>query len=229
MENLLFQYMQNRFHEPQEIEPCGPYPFVTISREFGCPSKVIAQMLAETLNKRQGKARTPKWISINKEIVEESARKLEFEPVKLKHIFSAEEKGVMDDVLASFSSNYKSNSRIKKTIQNVIRTIAQKGYVIIVGRGGVAITHDCHKSLHVRLQAPVDWRIQRVANQLNVTKSIAHKMILETDKKRSSLIKIFLGHELEHSLFDVILNCKTLLKEDIVNTIMYMMEQKEMI
>ena len=109
MDNLLFQYMQNRFLERQEIERCGPYPFVTISREFGCPSKVIAQMLTETLNKKQARAKTPKWIAVNKEIVEESARKLELEPAKLKHIFNAEEKGIMDDVLASFSSNYKSN------------------------------------------------------------------------------------------------------------------------
>lgn len=229
MENLLFQYLQNRFLEPQKIEPCGPYPFVTISREFGCPSKVIALMLAESLNKRQARTKTPKWISINKEIVEESARKLELEPVKLKHIFNAEEKSIMDDVLASFSSNYKSNIRIKKTIQDVIRTIAQKGYVIIVGRGGVAITHDCPGSLHVRLQAPVDWRIQEVADHSKVTKSVARKMIMETDNKRTSLIEIFLGHKLENSLFDIILNCKSQPNEDIVKTIIFMMEQKNMI
>ena len=111
----------------------------------------------------------------------------------------------------------------------MIRSIAQKGFVIIVGRGGVAITHDCPGSLHVRLQAPLDWRIQEVANHYHVTKSVAHKMILDTDKKRTSLIEIFLGHELENSLVDIILNCKTLPKEVIVSTILHSMEQKELI
>jgi cytidylate kinase len=229
MENLLFQYMQNRFLETQQNQPRQPLPFVTLSREFGCPSKIIAQMLAEKLNERTGKVSPQKWMSVNKEILQESAKKLELEPGKLKHIFNAVEKGVIDDVLASFSSNYKSSIRIKKTIQDVIRSIALKGHVIIVGRGGVAITHGYPRSLHVRLQAPMDWRIREVAGRFNVPETEAHKLISETDKKRTSLIEIFLGHKLDNSLFDLILNCKSLTKEAIVSTIMCTMEQDRMI
>jgi cytidylate kinase len=228
MENLLFQYMQNRFLEMQRNQPGESAPFVTISRDFGCPAKIIAQMLAEKLNDRAGKGNTQKWISVSKEILEESAKKLELEPGKLKHIFSAVEKGVIDDVLASFSSNYNSSIRIKKTIRDVIRSIAMKGHVIIVGRGGVAITHGYPGSLHVRLQAPIEWRIREVASHFNVPETEAQKMISETDKKRTALIGIFLGHEPENSLFDLILNCKTLTKENIVSTILSTMEQNRM-
>lgn len=228
MENLLLKYMQNRFPGAPEGKSGGPYPFITISREFGCPSKVIARMLAEQLNKRQAKPKSPKWITINKEIVEESARQLELQPANLRHIFGAEEKGIMDDVLASFSSNYKSNLRIKKTIQEVIRSVAEKGYAIIVGRGGVAITHGYPLSLHIRLQAPLEWRLAEVATRHSMTLEAARKMIVETDKKRTALIEIF-GHVYDNSLFDIIFNCKTIGKEAIVNSVLHLMEEKGML
>jgi cytidylate kinase len=211
-ENLLIKYMQSRFLEPQRIETCSPNPFITISREFGCPSKLIAQMLADTLNIRQGKDIMLKWQCINKEIVEESARMLELDPAKIKYIFGAEEKGIIDDVLASFSSNYRSSQRIKKTIEKVILSFAQKGFVILVGRGGVAITRHCPNSLHIRLQAPVAWRINEVSLHKNLSSGEALKLIHETDKKRRALIEIFLGNNLENTMFDLIFNCKTITK-----------------
>ena len=49
-------------------------------------------------------------------------------------------------------------------IPGEIRNIAKTGYVIIVGRGGVAFANDNPASLHIKLTAPVEWRVERISN-----------------------------------------------------------------
>jgi cytidylate kinase len=229
MENLLLNYMENRFREQSDAETGKPHPFVTISREYGCPSKLIAKMLAEELNRRAGKGKGQQWQYINKEIVQESARKLELEPIKIEHLFKMDQTGILDDLLASFSSNYKSSQKIKKTIREVTQSLINNGFVILVGRGGVAITHDKPNSLHIRLQAPLDWRIRCVSEHKKIPVSEALKLALETDRKRTALIESFLGSRLEPDLFDVILNCKSFSGPEIVSTIIKVMETRKMI
>lgn len=229
MNNLLMKYMESRFQEQFNTEPNKPQPFVTISREFGCPSKLIARMLAEELNRKVGNAKGRLWQYINKEIVEQAARELELEPVKIEHLFRMDQTGILDDLLSSFSSNYKSTQKIRKTIRDVIQTFTKKGHVILVGRGSVAITHNRPNSLHIRLQAPLDWRVRCISKHNGIPISEALHLAVETDKKRTALIESFLGYKLEPALFDAIFNCKTLSNPDIVSTILKMMESLKMI
>jgi len=229
MNNLLLKYMESRFQEQFNMETNKPHPFVTISREFGCPSKLIAKMLAEELNRKAGNAKGRLWQYINKEIVEQAAMELELEPVKIEHLFRMDQTGILDDLLSSFSSNYKSTQKIRKTILDVTQTFSKKGHVILVGRGSVAITHDRPNSLHIRLQAPLDWRAHCVSEHKGITVREALQVAVEIDKKRTALIESFLGHKLEPNLFDAIFNCKTLSNADIISTIIKMMETLKMI
>ena len=222
------KYMESRFQEQFNTEPNKPQPFVTISREFGCPSKLIARMLAEELNRRSGNVKG-RWQYISKEIIEQAARELELEPVKIEHLFRMDQTGILDDLLSSFSSNYKSTQKIRKTIRDVIQTFTKKGHVILVGRGSVALTHDRPNSLHIRLQAPLDWRVRCISKHNGIPISEALHLAIETDKKRTALIESFLGYKLEPALFDAIFNCKTLSNPDIVSTILKMMESLKMI
>ena len=61
-----------------------PGPVITLSREYGCPSKIIAARLAETLSsKTRVKGKEVKWKFVTKEIMAESARELQVDPVSL--------------------------------------------------------------------------------------------------------------------------------------------------
>ncbi|MGA3012860.1 MAG: cytidylate kinase-like family protein [Bacteroidales bacterium] len=228
MENLLLKYMETSFREPYYPEIGKPLPFVTISREFGCPSKLISRMLTDELNHRPS-SQKGKWHYINKEIVEQAAKELELEPSKIQHLFSMDRIGMMDDLFSSFSANYKSTLKIRKTIRDVIQSFTGRGYVIIVGRGSVAITQGRPGSLHIRLHAPLEWRVQCVSEHKELTLDEAKKVAIETDFKRTALIESFLGHKLELGLFNVLFNCKTLSNDQIVNTIIKIMEERKMI
>ena len=229
MENIMKLYFEKRYLEQESLKPCGPGPIVTISREFGCPSKLIAQMLTDALNKRIIKPAVPKWKYISKEVVEEAAGKLDIKTVEMNYLISSGEKGLVEDLLTSFSPNYVSSRKIKKILNDVIRTIALQGHLVIVGRGSVAILQGCPHVLHIRLQAPLEWRVREIRTSRGLTETEALKIANETDQKRTALIELLLGRKFEQNLFDVIFNCNTFSKEEIVQSILRIMEVRKMI
>jgi len=228
MENLLLKYMEESFHKGEPPKG-GPFPpFVTISREYGCPSKLIGQLLVETINKRAGSGFSERWRFINKEILEESAHELQLPEMQIKNMLNAEKKGVVMDIL-TFSTSYGGTERIRKTLQRVIRAIAYTGHVVIIGRGGVAVTRDFPNSLHIKLQAPLEWRVKGISEIHGITLEQARRAAGDIDTKRANLIGNLLGKKAEPTIFDVIYNCMYLTTEEIVQSIIGLMEVKKMI
>lgn len=228
MDNLLLKYFDARLDEPVKTGPEVSTPFVTLSREFGCPSKLVAKELCEELNQRAVRDHKHQWECISKEIVEEAAAKLKLEPEKIRH-FDAESKEALYEVLAAFSTNYKSSRAIERTTRDIIRSFARKGHVILIGRGGVAITQGWPGSLHVRLIAPREWRIEEYASRHSLTPKESENMVSLMDKKRTDWIEVYLGRKIESTIFDLIINCKTVSVEEIVLGIIGMMEAKKLI
>jgi hypothetical protein len=228
MENLLREYMDRAFSERGAVAQPGPKPVVTISREFGCPSKLIAQKLTDMLNKRAGSDKPGIWRFINKEVVEATAHRLEMNPTEVNYLMSSGNKGLIEDVLASFSPTYVSNIRMRKTITAVVRSMAEQGHVVIVGRGGVGILQNSPNTLHVRIQAPREWRIEQVCNTRNLGSAESSRLVDEMDKKRSALIEMMTGGKFNPYLFNIAFNCSTLSLDEIVMTIIGLMETKHM-
>lgn len=228
MENILREYLQKSFPDEEKINPCGNGPVVTISREFGCPSKLIAQLLSETINHRYKETHKP-WKYINKEIVESAAKELELNPNEINFMLSSGARGILSDVLASFAYSYVSNHRMKKTIVKVVSELAQKGRFVIVGRGGAGVLQGCGNTIHVRLQAPLEWRIAEISNSRGLKREEALKLIQETDEKRKSLIELVSGQKFNPYLFDLTFNCQTMTKQEVVETIIGSMLAKNML
>ncbi len=228
MENLLRDYMERAFSERGTVNKPGPKPVVTISREFGCPSKLIAHQMIGTLNSRIGSEKAGTWRFINKEVVEATAHRLEMNPTEVNYLLSTSAKGLIEDVLASFSPIYVSNHRMRKTITAVVRSIADQGHVVIVGRGGVGILQNYPNSLHVRLHAPREWRIAQVAASKNLAAAEASRLVDEMDKKRADFIELMTGAKFNPYLFNVTFNCSSLSLEEITGTIIGLMETKKM-
>ncbi|MBN1182489.1 MAG: cytidylate kinase-like family protein [Bacteroidales bacterium] len=230
----LVNYLQKRFeqHESQSKMTEFDYgPVITLSREYGCPAKRIAEKLSEKLtqvNKTKGNKQQWKWIG--KEILAEAAKELSVDPSKIKYLFNYEQRGFLDDIFASYSSKYyKSSRKVKNTVRDVIRSIGKEGNCIIVGRGGVAITHDIIKSLHVNLEAPLEWRAIRVSERYNISIPKARDYALDIDKKRKAFREQFEGKNTDYTTFDLTLNCMTLTMDEIVDIIVHTAEIRKLI
>lgn len=209
-----------------------PGPVITISRLYGCPAKKVAKRLTEELTQKMMVKgyKNIQWKMVTKEIISEAAHELELDPANIKYVFDNEQKGFIDDIFsAQLNKYYKSNRKIRNTISRVIRNIGCEGYAIIVGRGGVAITRDIPKSLHVSLEAPMAWRALRVSEKHELSLEEAVKYAKDIDKKRQVFRDSFQGKSSDYTEFDLIFNCMTLSVEEIVKIIVRATEVRNMI
>lgn len=227
MDTLLLSYLSKGFDDQAGDLTGAHRPVVTISREYGCPSKLIGQMLADQLNRHFSVEKDPKWVVINKEILEESARELKISEPQIKSMLDSEKKGVVVDLL-SFSTTYGGGERVKRTVQQIIRNIASRGRVVIIGRGGAVILRSHPDSLHIRLEAPLEWRIAEIVKVQGIPPHEAARIAADTDAKRTRLLENLLGNKPGPYLFDVTFNLKYLSKEEIVQSLIALMLKRKM-
>lgn len=234
MNNVLVQYMKNRLNSnhalPKKTNTIVG-PVVTISREYGCNTKTLAEKLCYSLNSIESKNYSnAHWHWIGKQILEKSAKELKLRPKLIKEVVKKEENGVVHDIVNSLSyKQYPGEYKIKKTIGEVIRSFAVHGHVIIVGLGGVSITRDIPSSLHIKLQAPIEWRVNNISKNQMISLLESRNKIQKIDAERRVIREFFEGNKIDDSLYDVIFNYMTLEKEDIVVSILKLLESRDLI
>jgi cytidylate kinase len=229
MDNFLFKYLSERLQEKEE-SPELLNPVITISREYGCWGNRIAGLLCQKLlerSKLSGLNQPWKWVS--REILEKSALDLQVTPEYISDIFNSKQKGTLADIILSFSSQYISNEKIKETITNVVKSYSQDGYVIIVGRASNIILRDYQKVIRVKLFAPFEWRAECLRERLNLTDTQSRIQVKEMEKRRAAFLQFFRGSMPESEIFDLYFNRKTINENEIVDSIISILESKKYI
>ena len=198
----LLQYFNHRIEKPPKRK-FNTLPFITISRESGCDASRLARMLISKFSESG-----QKWKYIDKEIIHESSKKLSLKDSQIDYVFNAEKKKHADEILSALSNRYyKSDTRVRKGIENVVNQIAGQGNVILVGRGGAAITSDLTKGLHIKLTAPLEWRTQNLINRKGKSQKEVESYIKDSDQKRKVILEEFKKNKDKEIVFDLILNC----------------------
>lgn len=229
MSNILLKYMIERYEQKKgNVFHSDPGPVVTISSECGCSGKNLAKILLKEINKTYEKRDISKhWKCISKEILSESARELNLHPSKIKHVFDHKQKSQIDEILAALSDRYYiSDKKIRKTIFEVIRSFAYSGNVFIVGRGGVVITRDIPRSLHIKLMAPLEWRVQKIMKKMELSEEKAKEFVLDIDERRADFKNFYAGKTLTDSIFDLIFNYKTTTDQEIAAVVLGIMHNR---
>ena len=210
----LTSYAHERLREhAKQKKPGGPV--VTISREFGCPAKPITKELIALINKTHRN----KWKWVSKEIMHEAAKELGTPPSEIKYFFKYNEQGMLDGILNTQSKFYLSDRKVYNTIKKVIKAIGLSGNTVIVGRGGATICNDIENAIHIRLIAPLEWRTKMVREFYHLDKNKATDFIKSYDLKRKKFMEHFQKTDNNLSLFDIIYNCASFSKQEIVKSI----------
>ena len=84
-------------------------------------------------------------------------------------------------------------SEMVAMLNQVVQAVAQHGNMVIQGRSGFAVLADYADVLHVRLQAPLAVRIERVAAQQQMTAEQAAAVVKEGDSVRTAFVESFYG------------------------------------
>jgi cytidylate kinase len=99
------------------------------------------------------------------------------------------------------------DSRYKEAIVSVICGLADKGDVVIVGRGSQAILRDYPGSLHVGITAPFEMRVRRIARRDGIAEDKAKEFVEESDKGRLDYHhKYFKIDPTDADLYDIVIN-----------------------
>jgi len=223
MENRLFEYMNRRIGGESvpnsRLKESGPV--ITISRQTGCGASRIAWCVCAEINKRNpALKKSSNWSFINREILQKSAEQLNLDPQALKHVINDKDRGIMDQIVDALSTHsYKSDQKIMKTVQDVIRQFGHNGNVVIVGRGGSSICGGIERSLHIRLEAPEEWRIAEIAERPNFSKSFATEYVRKHDAERELLVAKLFGKKTENRFYDIEINRSRFTEKEIVDFI----------
>ncbi|MHB1417703.1 MAG: cytidylate kinase-like family protein [Chloroflexota bacterium] len=92
-------------------------------------------------------------------------------------------------------------------VEEVIKQVATRGDAVIVGRAGQAILHSWQPALHVYVYAPLQIRVQRVAEREGIDAEAATKRVHESDRNRAGYLRTYYRvawHNPE--LYDLIIN-----------------------
>ncbi|MEN6621075.1 MAG: cytidylate kinase-like family protein [Smithella sp.] len=230
--------MKNFFSDYTENEVSGlrgnkyPGPVILISRECGCSAKRIATKLSKILTGYSYLSETKtdvEWKWVSKEIIEKAALELEMDPAQVKHVFMSEAKINIREVASAFSTEkvYDADDQnVIDSVRKVIHRLAEEGNYIIVGRAASIIAQDISRKLSIKLQAPLEWRINRIMQISNMSHADAQEYVMTIDRQRDLFIEHVAGRKVNNNDFDLIFNYSTMLDDHIVDAIMNVIKNK---
>lgn len=205
------------WHQMQMIaEKDKPAPCITISREFGCQAYPVAEELIRRFNARV--AGNP-WVVIGRELLEEVSRlsgysveqieKSQDTPASLKSLFSI-----------FLDSSRAEETEVFSHMKAVIRTFAERGNCVIVGRGAVCVTQDLTNCIHLRLVAPERFRLEKIMKNHNFDETEARQYTEQHQKQREDFVRRFTGDDIDNSrLFHLVMNNDRMTVEDIATIV----------
>jgi cytidylate kinase len=99
--------------------------------------------------------------------------------------------------------------------KSAIRELAERGNVILIGRGSQVLLADFPHTLHVRVTAAHDQRVATVARQRGVSEDLARDTIREADDFRADYLKANYDRDVDDaSLYDLVLSMNKLAVDD---------------
>lgn len=208
-------------------------PVITISRQTGCSARRIAIKLSKILTGYSYMSDTKtdrEWHWTDSNTLRETVKEVEKELVSRKNDPELLEK--IQQIQMAFSKDDFENGLDQKSVEilrDVIVKLAIEGRYIIIGRGATTILHDLPNKLSVRLEAPLEWRINRVAQMKNLSHREAEEFVEKMDEKRSRFTESVVGRPYENSDFDIIFNYASLPDDQIVDVIVNILKSKKII
>lgn len=174
-------------------------PFVTLSREAGAGAVTIGERTAELLNQDRTEASGPPWMVFDKNLV---ARVIEDHqlPSALKRFLPEDVlPGVTSAVEEMLGLHPSAWTLAEHTTETILR-LANLGNVILIGRGSSLITAKLKPAVHIRLVAPLEERLQRLAQFHQLTLNEAAHFAKKADQGRRRYIKRYFGGVIDDPL-----------------------------
>jgi cytidylate kinase len=175
----------------EAFDVVGGQRVLTLSRELGAGETGFAPTLADRL----------KLHVYDRELLEQEAVRLGISEAELEKI---------DEHPAGIFQHFRPGSiyhRYFEALEKITHELAERGDVILVGRGGHCFLKDDPHAFHARLVAPMAVRCRRVMEFRWVREAVAKKLIAESDSQRRRFHENYFGTDGTNPLeYDITVN-----------------------
>ena len=175
-------------------------PVITVSREPGSGGRILSQTLARRYDLDM----------FHQEVLHEMAASTK---VSTTILHSLDERGLSvleDSISAMVHERHLWPDRYLQHLMKVVGTIGEHGNAVIVGRGANFIIPPQGR-LRIRVTAPMDVRIARVANDYGATREDAQRRIIRTESNRRAFIRKYFNADIsDPKNYDLIINTELL-------------------
>lgn len=173
---------------------------LTVSRQYGAGGGEVARRLAEALG----------WQLFDRELLHQAAAVEQVPDAELERL---DEKALS---MADRLRLHPPHQRYMHGLTEAARQAAARGRVVLVGRGTRQLLGDMPDAFHLRLVAPIDWRVQRMALREGWTMEQARTRCLEVDRGRERFTRYFFGPDaLRPEQYDLTANSDRVPLDDI--------------
>ena len=175
-------------------------PVITLSREPGSGGKLVAKTVADRLG----------LDLFHQEVINAMAENAD---TTTRVIRTLDERGlsmIEDWVSAAISERHLWPDEVSRVLMRVIGAIGRHGKAIIVGRGANFVLPPENR-FRVRIIAPLELRVNRVAETHGVSKKEAKRHVLRTESDRRAFVRKYFHSDIgDPANYDVMLNTGTL-------------------
>jgi cytidylate kinase len=179
---------------------------VTVSRQYGAGGLRVGRAVADALG----------FTFVDREIVEEAARRLGVEP-ELAEELDERAPALVEEIglaLAAASPEFGlsvlpeiDDRSLAEATKRVILSLADAGGYVILGRGAQAALADRAHASHLSLVGDLPDRSRRIMQWQNVDQEEARARCERVDAERAGYLKHFYGRDIRDPLlYDVVLN-----------------------
>lgn len=205
-----------REQSPEEATPPLLGPYLTISRDFGCEGLRVAQKVGERLG----------WTVYDREIVEYMAGEAHVRERAIQSFDERMQGQIEHWVLSLIDQEAFGHDLYLKYLLQVLMIIAQHGEAVIVGRGANFVL-PAERGLRVKIVAPLEQRVQTVAQRENLDPAAARKLVIRTDSQRVAFIRYHFHRDTHDPLaYDLVINLAELSEEAAAGVILQALEKK---
>ncbi|PKL82863.1 MAG: hypothetical protein CVV24_07850 [Ignavibacteriae bacterium HGW-Ignavibacteriae-3] len=196
----------------------NPGPVVTISRETGIGAAAICDKLTEYFNKRSIENYND-WTYFDRSLIEKIMEDHQL-PDHFKKFLFEEKQSKLDSWFGEMLGISPSKIYLLHKTTQTISKLAEFGNTIIVGRGSNIILSDHPLTFHVRLIAPLNFRINNAMILYNVDRKNAAEFIKREDEERKNYLSKYFHKNIDDPLlYHTVINTNSLQLDEIAEMI----------
>jgi cytidylate kinase len=185
------ELLEKRERRPGRGKECnlsyGPY--LLISRERGAGGNTVAQLIGRRLG----------WQVFGGEIVDEIAQKAHVRRQLIESLDERDQSRIQGIIGQLLTGEEIDQSEYLVLLKQIVLTLGHHGDVIIVGRGARYILPS-QFGLSVRMVAPIETRIRRMADSERLSLAAARVEVERVDRARVKWVRRNLGHNVADPL-----------------------------